>query len=60
MFLVTYEINKLPFNTLVLADTKKEAENLAREGVRKEAVGSDWKILRVEEVDLDADHFLEF
>ncbi len=60
MFLVTYEINKLPFNTLVLADTKSEAENLVREGVRKEALGSDWKILRVEEVDLDADHFLEF
>ena len=61
MFLVTYEINMLPFNTLVLADSQEEAEQLAREGVRKEAGrGSEWKILRVEEVDLDAEHYMEF
>jgi hypothetical protein len=61
MFLVTYEINTLPFNTLVLADSQEEAEKLAGEGIQKEAgAGSEWKILKVEEVDLDAEHYMEF
>ncbi len=60
MFLVTYEINTLPFNTLVLADTQSEAEETAGRIVQKEARGSNWKILRVEKVDLGAEHSLEF
>ncbi len=60
MFLVTYEINRLPFNTLVLADTKSEAEDIAGQSVRKEAGGRNWKILCVEKVDLGAEHCVEF
>jgi hypothetical protein len=60
MFLVTYEINTLPFNTLVLADTQSEAEETAGRIVQKEARGSSWKILKVEKVDLDVERYFEF
>ena len=60
MYLVNYEINHIPFDTIVLADSYLEAANLAKNGILQEAKGRQWRIVNIEEVDLDAEHYLEY
>ncbi len=60
MYLVLYEINHLPFDTLILADSLGKAWEEATQGVRDEAGKRPWRIVSIEEVPVDLEHYMDY